>query len=42
MRGAYRNFEPDEFAALILQHTGLRQSQKIGEDQGRPIYRLCR
>jgi hypothetical protein len=41
MRGAYRNYPPDEFAAFVARHAGMSQIDELGQDSdGRTLYRL--
>jgi len=41
MKGAYRNFDYDEFIRFILESSSLREAVQIGKtDDGRPIYRF--
>jgi 2-polyprenyl-3-methyl-5-hydroxy-6-metoxy-1,4-benzoquinol methylase len=41
MKGAYRNFDYDEFVRFILEHSNLREAVQIGKtDDGRPLYRF--
>jgi len=41
MKGAYKNFNYDEFTEFILNNSCLTKSKKIGiGDDGRPIYKL--
>jgi len=41
MVDAYRNYSPDEFVAFILENSGLKQAEIIGQDNdGRFIYKL--
>ena len=41
MQGAYRNYEPQEFAEFVAEHAGLSSIEYLGEaDDERPIYRI--
>jgi hypothetical protein len=41
MRGAYRNFSPDEFVQFLTENLSLKNSTLIGHaSDGRPLYKL--
>lgn len=40
MTGAYKNFEPEEFAKFICEHTGKKQYLFVGEESLRKIYKI--
>ncbi len=41
MKGAYRNYTPDEFVNFIIKHTTLSEAVYLGQTQDdRPIYKL--
>jgi 2-polyprenyl-3-methyl-5-hydroxy-6-metoxy-1,4-benzoquinol methylase len=43
MRGAYRNYEPDEFAEFVAGHAGMSSTEFIGRaEDGRPIFKIAR
>ncbi len=44
MRGAYRNYHPEEFVEFVLRSSNLSRAELISEEgsPGRPIYKLSR
>lgn len=42
MRGAYKNYNPEEFVDFILKNSCLDEAELIGVAVGRPIYKLYR
>ena len=41
MKGAYRNYEVQDFVAFIKEHTGLRHAEHVASSRdGRPIFKL--
>lgn len=41
MEGAYRNYEPQEFAEFVAEHAGMRTVEYLGAaDDERPLYKL--
>jgi hypothetical protein len=43
MKGAYRNYEPDEFAAFVAKHARMDRVELLGEaSDGRNLYQLTR
>ncbi|MCR4307975.1 MAG: class I SAM-dependent methyltransferase [Candidatus Berkelbacteria bacterium] len=41
MKGAYRNFEPDDFVQFVIKHSGFSHYELIGKaEDDRPIYKL--
>jgi hypothetical protein len=43
MEGAYRNYEPPEFAEFVVKHAGLSKIEYLGEtDAQRPLFKLSR
>lgn len=41
MKGAYKNYSPDEFAGFLLRHLRLTHAERIGlVSDGRPLYHL--
>ena len=42
MRGAYKNYSPEEFVDFVLENSCLDEAELIGEEDGRQIYKLYR
>lgn len=40
MESAYKNYSPEEFVDFILENSCLDEAKLIGEEEGRPIYKL--
>ena len=40
MKGAYKNYSPEEFVEFVLKNSCLDEAKLIGEEDGRPIYKL--
>jgi len=40
MKGAYKNYSPEEFVEFVLENSCLDEAKLIGEEDGRPIYKL--
>ena len=40
MEGAYKNYSPEEVVDFVLEHSCLDKAKLIGEEDGRPIYKL--
>lgn len=40
MRGAYRNYDPEEFCDFIVAHSMLTSYEKIGQVGARPVFKI--
>ncbi len=40
MEGAYKNYSPEEVVDFVLENSCLDEFKLIGEEDGRPIYKL--